>query len=529
MRASAAATTTTIVRPPDVELHGALRLAAVFAALVVLFHVWANLYEAHLGWGYFRDEFYYIACGRHLAWGYVDHGPVVALQARLAETVFGHSLAGLRMFSSLASGARMFLTGVLCWALGGRRAAQALAMIAVFVVPNYLGTDGYLSMNSFESPFWMLCLLALILIERGGSPKLWMLFGAAAGVGLLNKPSMTFFLLALLGALLVSPQRGLLASRWAAVGVGLLLLIALPNLLWQVHHGWPTLEFLRNGRMEHKNVSLAPLPFLVSQITELHPLNVLVWVPGLVWLLRRREFRWLGLTYVLFLLEMMALHAKNYYVTPIYPILFAAGGVAWGARLKRTASAGRLFAFPVLEGALIVTALIILPMSTPILTPARWIAYTRAMHLYGKSGNTENQELGPLPQYFADRFGWQEEADQVSRVFHSLTPAEQAQTVILCANYGEAGALNFLAPDLPTAISPHNSFWMWGPGTRPATILIDIEGTTPEHLRGFYSDVQIVGRMGTTYSMPFEHRNIYLLRNPKQTIQDLWPQKKMYI
>src|ERR1700761_7455421 len=273
---------TTIVRPADPSLHAALQLAAWFAAIKLLLHIAANLWEAHIGYGYFRDELYYILCGRNLAWGYVDHGPGVAVQSRLAIAIFGKSLAGIRMFSAAAGAARVFVTGMLAWSLGGRRPAQALAMLGVLVAPQYLGTDSFLSMNSVESLFWMGCLLALILIVRGGSEKLWLVFGVSAGLGLLNKPSMTFFLAALLVALLFTAERRLLFSGWAAAGVALLVLIALPNLLWQIQNHWPTLEFLHNGKVENKNVVLGPLPFLTTHIVSLHPLNVLIWGAGLV-------------------------------------------------------------------------------------------------------------------------------------------------------------------------------------------------------------------------------------------------------
>ncbi len=426
---------TTVVRPPDPSLHAALRLALLFAAVKFILHIATNLWQAHIGYGYFRDELYYIICGRNLAWGYVDHGPGVAIQAKLALAIFGKSLAGIRTLSALAGAARIFLTGILAWSLGGRRPAQALAMIGVFVAPQYLGTDSYLSMNSVESIFWMVCLLALILILRGGPEKdpdkLWLLFGLSAGLGLLNKPSMTFFLFALLAALLVTPQRRLLFNRWAAAGIALLILIALPNLLWQIHNHWPTLEFLHNGQLENKNIKLAPLPFLGKQILNLHPATVLIWGAGLIWLLRNplaKSWRWLGLTYLIFLAIMMALHAKDYYVVPIYPILFAAGGIAWEQRFanSRRVAENRTFAFPIMETALIVTGALILPMAIPVMQPVQWIAYTKAIHLYNASGNTENESSGPLPQFYADRFGWQEEVDQVTRIYHSLSPDRQA-------------------------------------------------------------------------------------------------------
>ncbi len=260
---------TPITRHTDHELNECLRLATLFAAIKLVLHIAANMWQAHLGWGYFRDEMYYIACGRHMAWGYVDHGPLVAVQAKVALALFGKSLAGIRMLSALAGAGRVFVTGLLTWALGGRRPAQRLAMIGVLLVPQYLGLDSFLSMNSFESLFWMLCLLSLILIQRGGSDRLWLLFGVSAGLGLLNKPSMTFFLVALLLALLLTPKRKLLRTRWAAAGVALLILIALPNLLWQVHHHWPTLEFLRNGQLAEKSIQLVLPAFVLKQVVNM--------------------------------------------------------------------------------------------------------------------------------------------------------------------------------------------------------------------------------------------------------------------
>lgn len=525
---------TTIVRPTGQTLQAAVRLALIFAAIKLALHIAANLWEAHIGYGYFRDEFYYIICSRHLAWGYVDQGPIVALQTWLTMAIFGKSLAGIRMLSAVGGAGRVFLTGLLAWSLGARRPAQALAMIGVLVVPQYLGTDSYLSMNSTESIFWMGCLLALILIVRGGSNKLWLVFGLSAGIGLLNKPSMTFFLVALLAALLVTPQRKLLFNRWAAIGIALLILIALPNLMWQIHHQWPTMEFLHNGKVDNKNIKLGPLAFLGSQIQNMQPLTILIWGAGLIWLLHNRHaknWRWLGLTYLFFLAGMMALHAKDYYVTPIYPILFAAGGVAWEMRFanRKSVQKDRIYAFPGLETILIVTGILVLPMAIPIMQPETWLTYTKATHLYNTSDNTENESSGVLPQFYADRFGWQEEVNQVSSIYHSLSPEDQKKAGILCSNYGEASAINFLGHDLPFAISGHNNYWLWGPHGETGEVMIVINGASPEEMRKSYASVQIAGRMDNPYSMPYERRNIYLVRGRFKNILDDWPSFKFYI
>ena len=532
---SAAHTThTTIVRPVDTTLRAAIKLALIFAAIKLVLHIATNLWEAHIGYGYFRDEFYYIICSRHLAWGYVDQGPLVALQAWLTMALFGKSLAGIRMLSAAGGAARVFLTGLLTWSLGGRKPAQALAMIAILLGPQYLGIDSYLSMNSMESIFWMTCLLALILIVRGGSNKLWLLFGLSAGIGLLNKPSMTFFLVALLAALLVTPQRKLLFNRWAAAGVALLILIALPNLLWQIHNHWPTLEFLHNGKVENKNIKLSPPAFLGTQIQNLNPASILVWGAGLVWLLHNRlakNWRWLGWTFLFFLAGMMALHAKDYYVMPIYPILFAAGGVAWEMRLanRKFVQKDRTYAFPIIETILIVTGILILPMAIPVMRPSTWLAYTKATHLYKTSGNTENTASGPLPQFYADRFGWQEEVDQVTKIYNSLSPEDQKKAGIICSNYGEASAINFLGHGLPFATSGHNNYWLWGPHGETGQVMIVVSGDSAQTLRKYFASVQIAGHMDNPYSMPYERRNIYLARGSFKSILDYWPSLKFYI
>ena len=528
---------TTVVRPVDSALRGALWLASAFAAIKLALHVAANLWEAHIGYGYFRDEMYYLLCGRHLAWGYVDHGPIVALQARASELLFGRSLAGLRLLSALAGAARVFLTGILCWALGGRRPAQGLAMLGVLLVPMYLGIDSVLSMNSFESAFWMLSLLALILVERSGVGvsqqglrRLWLLFGVSAGVGLLNKPSMTFFLVALLVALILTPQRRILASRWAIAGILVMIVIALPHLLWQIHHHWPTLEFLENGRRGNKNIQLSPLAFTIQQVLTTGPLLLLIWGAGLVHLLRRGSVRWLSLTFILFFALMMALHAKDYYVSPIYPVLFAAGGIAWETHFagRRLVAANRAFAFPVFETMLLLLAIVFLPLSLPLLPPAQWLAYTKAIGLDHRNGNSENNPSGPLPQFYADRFGWQEEVDQVMRIYSALPPDKKKITGILCSNYGEASAINFLGRGLPFAISGQNNYFLWGPQDYSFDSMILIEDSTPEHLSHFFDSVQLVGKMGTTYSMPFEHKNIFLVHGRRFDPAALWPQKKDY-
>jgi hypothetical protein len=517
-------------------LRAALRLALAFAAFKLLFQFGLTLWTQHLGYSYFRDEFYYLACGHHLAWGYVDHGPIVALQARLGEILFGDSLFAIRILSAVAGAITVFLGGILCWSLGGRRPAQALAMLGLIVTPQYIGVDGFLSMNSCEAMFWSFCLLAIVLIARGSSASTWWtLFGISAGIGLLNKPSMAFFLVAAGIGLLLTPQRRILFTRWAALGIALLILIALPNLLWQIHNHWPTLEFLHNGRVRGKNVVLNPLQFFLAQFTNMHPLNALLWITGVVALLRAksiRGMRWLGATFLIFFVIMYLAHAKDYYLEGIYPAFFAAGAIAWEHRFaaSRGVQHNRIFAFPVYESLLVLTSLIILPMSSPVLRPATWVRYTSALHLH--SAATETGSTGPLPQFFADRFGWDQQYDIVSKAFHALTPADQQRVCIFGEDYGEAGNIdlrNRIHHDmLPPAISGQNSYWTWGTHGCDANLVIAIIPDTPEDIATKYESVTVLGHNSDPYSMPFEHRNIYMLRNRRPSAHFHWADERFY-
>jgi hypothetical protein len=528
--------TSIVVRPSDASLRAALRLALLFAGIKLLMQFALTLWTQHIGYSYFRDEFYYIACGRHLAWGFVDHGPIVALQARLGELLFGDSLFSIRILSALAGAATVFLTGLLTWALGGLRPAQALAMIGVLVVPVYIGVDGFLSMNSFEPVFWMLCALAVIrLIDDAPQPFWWIVFGLSAGVGLLNKPSILFFLIAVGLGLLLTPQRRVLFTRWTALGIALIIAIALPYVLWQIHNHWATLEFFHNGKVGNKNVILGPMGFFLAQFSQMHPANALLWITGLISLLRARSIprgRWIGLAFLIFYVLMFVLHAKDYYLAPIYPVLFAAGAIAWERRFasRRLVAANRVFAFPIFECALILTGLLVLPMSSPILRPAAWVRYTTTLHL--KSGKTETASSGELPQFYADRFGWQQQVAIVARTFNSLSPADQRRVCIFGGNYGEAGAIDFFNRrdhlNLPPAISGHNNYWLWGTHGCDPNVVIAVIDDAPADVSKAYESVTIVGVRDAAYAMPFEHGNIYLLRGRRSSATLDWADERHY-
>ena len=526
---------TTSSTPTYAKLRSILWLSFFFAALKLLIQIVGNILAQHAGYGIFRDELYYLVCGQHLAFGYVDQPPLVALQARLTEMLFGHdTMWTLRLISGIAGAAKVFLTGLLVWALGGGRKAAALAMLAVIAGGVYLGIDSYLSMNSFDPVFWMLCALALIRIARSASQteirNWWIVLGLSAGLAFENKDSIVFFLVAMLVAILLTPQRRVLANRWFAIAVLLIVAIALPNFLWQVHYHFPTLEWLRDVQATGKDVKLPPLPFIGGQIMMLTPHNVLLWLTGVLWFLfakPARGLRFFGVFYILFLALMIALHAKDYYLAPAYPVFFAAGAVAWFTWADRVRWRNALVGvFAVL---LIAGLIAFFPFSVPVLPPQQWIAYAHKLHFVPH--DSEVQKDKPLlPQFFADRFGWQELAEKVGRIYNALPPQERAITGVFGQNYGDAGAIDILGRKygLPHAISGHQNYWIWGPRGYTGKEMIIITDTPLDVMNDFYASCEIADRMNNPYSMPYEHRPIYLCHGRKAPYQADWKEFKLY-
>src|SRR5690242_4741112 len=217
-------------------------------------------------YGFFRDEFYYLACGEHLAWGYIDQPPLIAAVAWFARHALGGSIVAVRILPVLAGAAVVGLTGFLARELEGGIFAQSVAALTILFAPSYLAFSSFLSMNAFEPLLWLLCAWLLVRIAReDASPKLWLAFGAVAGIGLENKHTMLVFGFALAMGLLLTGRAEILHSRWAWAALALALLIFLPNLLWEAHHGWPQIEVVRNAQA-FKNEPVSLGRFLGEQV-----------------------------------------------------------------------------------------------------------------------------------------------------------------------------------------------------------------------------------------------------------------------
>jgi hypothetical protein len=499
-------------------------LIILFSAVALLVHLLTNG-----RYGYFRDELYYIACSRHLAFGYVDQPPLSILLLRLSQVLFGNSLFAIRLLPALAGAATVTITGLIARELGGRGWTVALGCVGLLCALFNLAVGNFFSMNAFEPLFWMGCIYLVVRIINGGSPILWLWFGALLGLSIENKHSTVFFAAGIFVALLLTPERRRFAKKWIWFGGLISFAIALPNILWELRNHWPTYELLSNIAHSDKNVALSPAQFVVQQVVFMNPGTLPLWLSWLIWLFGSRggrRYMALGIIYLVMLAEFIILQGKSYYLAPAYPMLLAGGGVA----VERVFANRLKWCKPALLIAILATGALLAPLAVPILPPAKLVAYMRVIGL--QLPRTETSHTAPLPQIFADQFGWQEMVASVGHVYNHLHPEDKKRAAIFCQNYGQAGAIDFFGPKfgLPPAISGHQNYFLWGPRDWTGEVALVLD-THDDDEREQFASVEDLGQIvSSPWAMPFERRmHIYLCHDLKATVREFWPRVKKWL
>jgi hypothetical protein len=447
------------------------------------------------------------------------------LQARVASALFGTSPLGLRLLPYLTHSATVLAVALLARWLGGGAFAVALAAVAAFTSPELLGASHLLSMNAADPLLWTALALATLRATEGHARGSWLPVGAIAGLGLLNKYSMAFWLLALATGLLATEARRALAGRPFLLAVLLAAAIALPNAVWQARHGFPMLELLRNGQA-YKNAPFSWSAFAFETVLEQNPFAIPLWLAGLAWLLRGRGpgRPWLGIAFLAVAAEITLLGGKPYYLGPAFPVLLAAGGCA-AERWMRPAAARTAAA-----AALLASGAAIAPLAIPLLSPPALVRWQGALGV--RTLPNERLEQGPLPQVFADMIGWPEMVESVARAWRALPSDLRAHAVIYAQDYGEAAAIDLYGSErgLPPAYSGHNNYWLWGPPPEGTRAVLAVGGRGDDY-RGAFERVEQVGETpDSPWNMPYERRRpIWLLAGPRAPLRTLWAATRLYI
>lgn len=489
-------------------------LLAGLALLKLVLHLYFCNY-----YGYMRDEMYFIACGEHLDWGYVDIGPLVPWLGRLMCELLGDSLFAIRLPSAIAGAATVFLTGWLAGYLGGGRWAQALSALSIIIAPVWLQSGNILALPSFEPLFWTSCVCLIAVIFKTGQTRLWLAVGVIAGVGLLNKPSMLFFGVALAGGLLLTRQRKQFADKWLWLGGLIALLIVTPNLVWQATHDWATWEFLRG--MNRDLMSRIPrILFVIGQIVYQHPLNAPVWIAGLAWYFfakKAEQYRAFGWLFVIVFLFLFVAKSKIYYLAPAFPMLLAAGSAVIEDLLQQRGSRWPKAAIPAV---LVLGGMVTAPIALPILPIGRVDAYVGRM-TFGAL-----DKVYEVTGTWHDQFGWENQVATAARVFEGLSPEEQADCMILVSNFGQAGAIDLFgeAYGLPKATTVHQNYFFWGPGPASGDLAIAY-GIAPDFLRILFKEVEQRATITCKECMPYENNlGVFVCRKARLPLREIWPE-----
>src|ERR1700730_13746017 len=312
---------------------GGMAIVWAIAFAKLLFHIYYNN-----RYGYFRDEFDYMSCGDHLAWGYVDQPPLIPFLIHISRAVLGDSLRAIRFIPALASSLLVVQAALIARELGGKQFALLLSAVTVAIAPQYLSNGSLLGTNCLEPNLWMGCAYFVILATKRDDPRYWLWFGVIAGIGMEEKYSIALFGFAIVVGLLLTEQRRVFLNKWIWLGGLAAFLIFLPNLLWNIHYHWPFVELMHNIRSEGRDVVLPAGQYFLQQTLLVNPLTAPIWITGLiaffVWP-PLKPHRVLGWSYLVCYGVFFALHGKNYYLAPIYPMLLAAGAVVIESALRR--------------------------------------------------------------------------------------------------------------------------------------------------------------------------------------------------
>jgi 4-amino-4-deoxy-L-arabinose transferase-like glycosyltransferase len=488
--------------------HAAARNPALLIGVVVV----AVLIAAADGYGYHRDELYFIAAGEHLAWGYPDQGPVAPLIARAMQELAPDSLTVLRIPSALATGALVLLTGVMTRELGGGRRAEALAAACAGIGVVFLFTGHLLSTTTFDLLAWTALTFIVIRAVRTDDDRFWIPAGVLLGIALLNKPLPAFLAVGLLIGVAIAGPRRLLRSPWVWAGAAIALLVWLPWLVWQTDHDWPQVDVsssIAEGGSTSSEPRWALLPF---QLLLVSPFLAPVWIAGLVRLFRDpelRDLRFLGWTWAALAVIFIATGGKPYYLAGLLPLLLAAGAPAVDRWLERGRRGLRRSA---LAAALALSAVVSALISLPLL-PLEELDPVIAM----------NDDV-------ANTVGWPDFTRTVAEVRDGLPDGDQA--IIFTRNYGEAGAVDRFGPDhgLPRAFSGHNGYAEWGtpPGSKGPAILVgfDDRGWVERRFSGCAIRARIEAEGGVDTEEDGEP--IWVCEGPRRPWRDLWPDLRVF-
>jgi hypothetical protein len=449
-------------------------------------------------YGWHRDELYYLASSKHLDLGYVDYPPVVPILAAVDQAMAPGSLVALRLLPALAGAMVIVVTALIARELGATTRVQAWAAFGSLLSPMFIGGQLMFQTVAFDELTWAVALFLFARILRDDARRLWLVLGVVIGIGLETKFTIAALPVAMLLALFVS-RRDILATPWPWAGGAIALALFAPNLVWQSTHDWISVQYT----LSHRGHTDGPIAYWLQQALLFNPLFLVPGIAGMVVL--RRDRRFAPLVYMAIFVELIffASGGKSYYPAPMYPVLYSAGAIWLEGRIHARWEA---VAFAVATIALII---VILPVGLPVLDAHAMV----------------RQNLWRTRNDYADMVGWPELARATAKAYDSLPADQKAGAVVMAQNYGEAGAIDYYGPalGLPTAVSPHLTFWYWAPKNIDPTTVV-LVGFDQAFAEAHFGQCQNAGTVTNDLGIHNEEYGSLILvcTQPRQPLSSYW-------
>lgn len=504
------------------RIEPAKKLLLIIAASSTVLHIYSSIF-AH--YGIFRDELYYIACAENPAFGYVDQPPLSIWILSLIISLFGKSLFVIRLLPALLAGASIYVAGLTTLHLGGKKLAVMLVALSLLISGIHLSFSSYYSMNVIDLFLWSCSLYLVVRLIQSQQPRFWIYLGIVLGLAALNKVGAVFFGAGFFIALLITKERHWFTTRWPWYAAGIGLIIFSPYIVWNIQHDMAHLEFIHNASSE-KYSSQNPWIFWSQQFLINHPYTFPIWICGVVYFLTQKSNSAYRFLFIIFLTVAAIFTingtSKPEYLAAIFPVMLMGGSLQfemWSQKYK--------WIYPTMA-VILISGLWIAPFAMPLLPVQQYIAFADTIGI--KPESREGKELSELPQFYADMFGWEEKAQAIAAVYHTLPPGDQKKCALFGDNYGRSGAIDYYAGkyDLPKSIGRHNNYWLWGPRQYTGELMLIISadlGDKPE----LFESVEDMGIIHCKYCMPYENDlHIYLCRNSHIPLPDFWNNLKNY-
>jgi hypothetical protein len=491
--------------PPDMIV-----LVAI-AGAVALAHVLTNG-----RYGFHRDELQTLSDALHMDWGFVAYPPFTPFVERISMAIFGHWMIGLRMASVIAQAVLIVVAGLMAHELGGGRLAQFAVALAAALAPLALFEGTEFQYTTFDNLWWVLIAYFVIRLLKSDDPRWCVAIGATAGVGLMTKYTMGFFLAGVVGGMILTRSRRFFLSGWFWGGIALAFVICLPNVLWQMRHDFISYHFLHY--IHARDVKQGRADGFVWQQFRIctNLFAAPLWIGGLIFYLRDRRYRMLAWMYLIPLTLFLVTKARFYYLGAAYPMLLAMGAVAgerWVAKLDR----GWRWA---VEGAL--------------------FAGIAACAMYFGAVIIPWASDGPLKKFalenngdLREEIGWGDLVKAVAGVRDALPAEQQSSVGVVVGNYGEGGAVEILGPayHLPPPISLTNSAWLRGyPTPQPMTLIV--VGWSQSQVDETFNSCRVAGHNGNSLGVKNEesedHPDIYVCGAPKDAWPEFWRKNQRF-